>query len=202
MLYYITILIIFLVLTFAGIVLFKKFRQFRQRKEELEMKESEFINKLLVEREKKADQPFKMGDIDNYLDKNDVRAAIYEIINRMSEAEMHELLKELEGRKNKEQRQCERKDFFRVIDYRVGDHYSRDFIQDISETGLFIKTSHPFSVGQTVSMTFMSPDNQSPFKMNGEIVRVHTDGIGVKFKIESQVQRMVLKSFVDMIQIC
>ena len=200
MLYYITILIIFFVLTFAGIVLFKKFRQFRQRKEELEMKESEFINKLLVEREKKADQPFKMGDIDNYIDKDDVRAAIYEIINRMSEAEMHGLLKEMEGRKNKEQRQCERKDFFRVIDYRVGDHYSRDFIQDISETGLFIKTSHPFSVGQTVSMTFMSPDNQSPFKMNGEIVRVHTDGIGVKFKIESQVQTMVLKSYIDMIQ--
>ena len=200
MLYYITILIIFLVLTFAGIVLFKKFRQFRQRKEELEMKESEFINKLLVEREKKADQPFKMGDIENYLDKDDIRAAIYEIINRMSEAEMHELLKELEEGQIGDRRQCERKDFFRVIDYRVGDHYSRDFIQDISETGLFIKTSHPFSVGQTVSMTFMSPDNQSPFKMNGEIVRVHTDGIGVKFKIESQVQTMVLKSYIDMIQ--
>ena len=46
----------------------------------------------------------------------------------------------------------------------------------------------------------MSPDNQRPFKINGEIIRVHTDGIGVKFKIESQVQTMVLKSFMDMIQ--
>jgi len=82
----------------------------------------------------------------------------------------------------------------------VDDHYYRDFIQDISETGLFIKTSHTFSVGQTIVMTFISPDQQRPYKINGEIIRVHTDGVGVKFKIESQVQRMVLKSYIDMIQ--
>jgi len=82
----------------------------------------------------------------------------------------------------------------------VDDHYYRDFIQDISETGLFIKTSNIFSVGQTIVMTFISPDQQKPYKINGEIIRVHTDGIGVKFKIESQVQRMVLKSYIDMIQ--
>jgi len=82
----------------------------------------------------------------------------------------------------------------------VDDHYYRDFIQDISEIGLFIKTSNIFSVGQTIVMTFISPDQQKPYKINGEIIRVHTDGIGVKFKIESQVQRMVLKGYIDMIQ--
>ena len=41
---------------------------------------------------------------------------------------------------------------------------------------------------------------QKPFKINGEIVRVGTDGVGVTFKIESQVQELVLKSFVDIIQ--
>ena len=99
-----------------------------------------------------------------------------------------------------EQRQCERKDFFRIIDYTLSDQCYRDFIQDISETGLFIKTSQAFSVGQTVSMTFISPNNQKPFKMDGEIVHTNNDGVGVKFKIESQVQRMVLKSYIDMIQ--
>jgi len=49
-------------------------------------------------------------------------------------------------------------------------------------------------------MTFMSPDNQKPFRINGEIVRANTDGVGIKFKIESQVQESVLKGFVDMIQ--
>jgi len=138
--------------------------------------------------------------MENNLGRNEVRALLFEIINRMSEVEMQQLLKELEEGQIGERRQCGRKDFLRVIDYQVGDHYYRDFIKNISETGLFIKPSQTFSVGQTVSMTFMSPDNQKPFKMNGEIVHTDNDGVGVKFKIGSQVQRMVLKSYIEMIQ--
>ena len=82
----------------------------------------------------------------------------------------------------------------------MGDQYFRDFIQDMSDGGVFIKTSQKFSIGQTILMTFISPDNQKPFKINVKIVRVHTDGIGVTFKIESQVQEAALKSLVDMIQ--
>ncbi len=138
--------------------------------------------------------------MENNNGRNEVRAFLYEIINRMSEQEMHELLNYLEKGQLGERRLCDRKDFLRVIDYQVGDHYYRDFIQNISETGLFIKPSQKFSIGQTVSMTFMSPDNQKPFKIDGEIIHTDNDGVGVKFKIESQVQRMVLKSYIDMIQ--
>jgi hypothetical protein len=141
-----------------------------------------------------------MENNDNKLGRNEVRAAIYEIINKMSKGEMHQLLKDLEEGQIIERRKYDRKDFLRIIDYTVGDQYYRDFIQDLSVNGVFIKTSHTFPVGQTMVMTFLSPDNQSPFKINGEIIRVHTDGIGVKFKLESQVQELVLKSFVDMIQ--
>jgi hypothetical protein len=142
-----------------------------------------------------------MENNDNELGINEVRAFIFEIINSMSDEEMRQLLKELETRQNKEQRKYSRKDFLRIVDYTVGDKYYRDFIQDLSGSGVFIKTSQTFSEGQTILMTFMSPDNQSPFKILGEIIRIHTDGIGIKFKIESQVQELVLKSFVDMIQI-
>jgi hypothetical protein len=138
--------------------------------------------------------------MENNIGRNEVRSAIFEIINRMSEWEMHELLNYLEKGQLGERRLCDRKDFLRVIDYQVGDNYYRDFIQNISEAGLLIKPSQPFSVGQTVSMTFMSPDNQKPFKIGGEIIHTDNDGVGVKFKIESQVQRMVLKSYIDMIQ--
>ena len=94
----------------------------------------------------------------------------------------------MEERQNKKQRKYSRKGFLTLIDYNVGDRSYKDFIQDISGSGVFIKTSQTFSVGQTISMTFMSPDNQKPFRINGEIIRIHEDGVGVKFKIESQVQ--------------
>ncbi len=136
----------------------------------------------------------------NELSRNEVRAFLFGLIDDMSDAKMRQLLKELEERQNKEQRKYSRKDFLTIIDYNVDDRNYRDFIQDISESGVFIKTSQTFSVGQTILMTFMSPDNQKPFRIKGEITRTHDDGIGVKFKIESQVQEAVLKSLVDMIQ--
>jgi Tfp pilus assembly protein PilZ len=82
----------------------------------------------------------------------------------------------------------------------VDDRYYRDFIHDISEGSLFVETSNKFSVGQEVIMTFISPDYQKSLKVHGEIIHTQTDGIGVKFKIESQVQESVLKSYVNMIQ--
>jgi hypothetical protein len=134
------------------------------------------------------------------MERNEVRDFIFETIDSMSDEEMWQLLKDLEAREHKEQRKYSRKDFFNIIDYTVEGRHYRDFIENISESGLFFKPSHTFSVGQTIQITFMSPDNQKPFKINGEIVRVSTDGVGVKFKIESQVQQMVLKNYMDMIQ--
>ena len=136
----------------------------------------------------------------NELSRDEVRAYLFRLLNDMSDEELRQLLKELEERQNKKQRKYFRKGFLTAIDYNVGDRYYRDFIKDLSGSGLFIKTSQTFSVGQTILMTFMYPDNQKPFRINGEIIRIHEDGIGVKFKIESRVQEAALKSLVDMIQ--
>ena len=216
MLYYITVLIIFLVLGFAGIILFKKVTYFQKQRKKLQEKESGFINELVNEADLKPDHFFQTDDfIENHtfifeepknmtndkLGRNEARAFIFEIINSMSDEEIRQHLKELEERQNKEQRKYSRKDFLTITDYNGGDRYYRDFIQDISASGVFIKTSQKFSAGQPILMTFVSPDNQKPFRINGEIIRTQEDGIGVKFKLKSQVQELVLKSFVDMIQI-
>ncbi|MEA1946139.1 MAG: PilZ domain-containing protein, partial [Thermodesulfobacteriota bacterium] len=163
MLYYITILIIFLVLGFVGIILFKKITYFQTQKKKLQEKESEFINKLFTEADLKSAQYFQTGDF---------------IENHTVNSEKHKNMGNNE----------------------LGINEVRAFIQDISESGVFMKTSQTFSLGQPILMTFMSPDNQKPFRINGEIKHTQEDGIGVKFKIKSQVQGLVLKSFVDMIQ--
>jgi Tfp pilus assembly protein PilZ len=141
-----------------------------------------------------------MENKDIEIGKNEIRAFLFEIIDRMSESEMRQLLNELEERQNKERRSCRRKDFSTMVDYNVADRYYRDFIQNISERGVFIKTSETFSKGQETLMTFMSPDYQKPFKIKGEIVRLHPDGVGVKFKIESEALRTALESLIKMIQ--
>jgi Tfp pilus assembly protein PilZ len=135
----------------------------------------------------------------NELDRNEIRDSIFEMVNRMSDEEILALSNELKERQYRERRKYNRIDFFTIIDYSAGDQYYRDFIQDMSNSGVFIKTSQKFSTGQIIRMTFMSRDYQKPFKINGEIVRVSPDGIGVKFKIESQVQEEAIKNLIDII---
>jgi len=129
-----------------------------------------------------------------------VTAQLIERIKNMSLERQSQLLKDLEEGRNREIRQHDRKACLLTVDYAVEDRYFRDFIQDMSDSGVFIRTSQTFSSGQTILMTFMSPDHQKPFKINGEIARVLPSGIGVKFTIESQVQEAAIKSLVNMIQ--
>ena len=216
MLYHIVIMIIFAVLAYAVIVLFRKFAIIQKRRKERQLKESEFMNKLVSEGDLKPGQlyglydfvedrtsnedVFKLKTTDNELGRDEIRALIFKKINRMSNVEIRQFYQEFKERQHGKLRRHDRKDFFMIIDYTVNDQYYRDFIQDISESGVFIKASQTFSVGQKIQMTFMSPDYQKPFKIKGEIVRVHTDGVGVKFTIESQVQESALKSFMSNIQ--
>jgi Tfp pilus assembly protein PilZ len=216
MLHIITMLIILVLLVCAVLILFKKVNYFRLQSEKLQQKEYEFIYELAAEEKLKPDQAFKMDDFrerrvadeaaseikkaGNELGINEVRSLISERIDGLSEVKMRQLLKYLDEEQTLEQRRYDRKDFLKIIDYTVGDRFYRDFIQNMSAGGAFIETSETFSKGQKILMTFMSPDNQGPFKISGEIVRIHSDGIGVTFKIKSQVQEMVLKSFIEKIQ--
>ncbi|MGD8981431.1 MAG: PilZ domain-containing protein [Desulfobacterales bacterium] len=216
MLYHIVIMIIFAVLAYAVIVLFRKYILIQKRRKERQLKESEFMSKLVSGGELRPEQLSKWYDFDEdrtinkdvselkttdtELDGKDIRAIIIKEINCMSDMEIRQFYQEFQERQHDRLRKHDRKNFFMIIDYNVNDQYHRDFIQDISESGVFIKTSQTFSIGQKIQMTFMSPDYQKPFKIKGEIVRTHTDGVGVKFIIDSQVQESALKSFMSNIQ--
>ena len=179
----------------AGIILFRKFAYIQKQSKDLKKRESEFLIGLVAEGELKPDQLSQFSnliennaidEVSSQLEKTEsLLDSILELIGSLSDEEMRQLLKELEKRQTTERRKYHRKDLYRIIDYNVGGQYYRDQIQDISGSGVFIKTVHTFSAGQSTLMTLMSPTSQKPFKIIGEIIRVHTDGIGVKFKFES-----------------
>jgi Tfp pilus assembly protein PilZ len=216
MLHVITGLIIVLLLVGAVLILFTKVNYFRQQSRKFQKKEYEFIYELAAEGKLNPDQVFRMDDFtdsraadtafsdmnetDNELDRNEVRSLIAERIDGLSDEKMRQLLKYLDEEETSEQRKYDRKDFLKIIDYAVGDRFYRDIIQNISAGGAFIETSENFSKGQKISMTLMSPDHEGPFKISGEIVRIHSNGIGVTFKMKSQVQELVLKSFIEKMQ--
>ena len=85
------------------------------------------------------------------------------------------------------------------VDYVVDDVYYRDFIQDLSAGGVFIRARQTFAPGQQILMTFMSPDQLKPFKIQGEIVYNLDHGIGVRFEKQSQVQAEALNALIEKI---
>jgi hypothetical protein len=164
MLNIIIILIICLVFVYSSIILIKKVIFFRQQRRDPKERESEFIYKLFFERKLKFHQTlqmddytesliteggtFKMEEKDSDLSINGVHAVMLEKIKGLSEDKLQQLLKFLDEEQVPEKRKYGRKDFIRIIDYTVGDRYYRDFIQDMSEGGLFIETTNEFSAGQ------------------------------------------------------
>lgn len=70
---------------------------------------------------------------------------------------------------------------FLPVDYSTKDRVYQDFINNLSNGGVFIETSSPFHVGQTLSLTFSVPSLSKNFKIAGTIVRSEQEGIGVQF---------------------
>ena len=89
--------------------------------------------------------------------------------------------------KNLEERQDSRKKFHMtqpiIAACRTRDSKFDAFIQDVSSSGVFIKTTRNLLTGQEIAMTFTFPKTQKTIMATGEIVRSSYDGAGVKFKI-------------------
>jgi hypothetical protein len=125
---------------------------------------------------------------------------VMEKINRMPDEALVELLDLVDDRLDEKSRKDDRLIFHTTVDYVVGGQYYRDFIQDLSASGVFIKTRQMFEPGLHVLMTFMTPFFQKPFKISGKIMRTLDAGIGVKFDQESQVQAEAIAALMDQIR--
>jgi Tfp pilus assembly protein PilZ len=125
-----------------------------------------------------------MENMSKVLTKGEVRAFIFEIINDMSDAEMRQLLKDLENwqKSKNEKRTHPRRSTYMEISYSSDKRgVFEDFVRNISAGGLYIETNLVADLGQKLTMTFSHPDSDDPIKILGKIVRVDTGGIGVKF---------------------
>ena len=125
-----------------------------------------------------------MESNDTELGRNEVRAFIFEIIDDMSETEMRQLLKDLEGwqKSKNEKRKYPRKSTLMEITYSSDQRrVFEDFVRNISAGGLFIETNLVTELGQKLTMTFSHPGSGDPIKVLGKIIRVDSGGIGVKF---------------------
>jgi Tfp pilus assembly protein PilZ len=122
------------------------------------------------------------------LGKSEVTVRLIKLVIDMPVADQRDMLNELQNKhtedKNthfEEMRANSRKTTLIAIDCATNDVYFTNFIRDISNGGVFIETHAPFYVGQELKMNFSLPEVEIPISIGGEVVRVDSRGIGVKF---------------------
>ncbi|MFC1812484.1 PilZ domain-containing protein [Thermodesulfobacteriota bacterium] len=137
-------------------------------------------------------------DLLRQLLKDNINTHIFKLVVAIPEDEQEVLVKQLEEMIQKRgDRKYARKACLINVDYAVGGRAFSNYIQDISTTGVFIETSESFPAGQELLMTFSFPDREDSFRIDGEITRITSEGIGVRFNYQSQIQKDVIEGLVE-----
>lgn len=123
-----------------------------------------------------------MKDTDNPVAVSKLTERLIQAVSKLSPQRkkmLDELLKEWD---RLDYREDSRLSCFLPVDYSTRDRVYQDFINNLSQGGVFIETLSPFRLGQSLSLTFTITVLQKTFKISGTIVRTEQDGIGVRFK--------------------
>jgi uncharacterized protein (TIGR02266 family) len=127
---------------------------------------------------------------------------IVELVQHMTTENLVDLVKDLESDAvARLKKDGDRKDL-RInclisVDYSDSDRFFKDYIHDISSGGVFIKTREAFSIGEEIVLSLSLSDDENAFRVPAEVVRTSEEGIGVRFKIQSQVQEDIIATLVD-----
>lgn len=129
--------------------------------------------------------------------KDNITTHLLKLVVSIPEDQQETLLEQLKDMIQQQgDRKHPRKPCLITVDYAVRGRAFSNYIQDISPTGVFIETSESFPVGQEIIMSFSFPEREDSFKISGEIARITPEGIGVKFKYQSQILEDIIEDFV------
>ena len=138
--------------------------------------------------------------MDNKLEISPVTDRLISLVMKLSEEQQESLIEELELNLSKEKRRHARKSFITVVDFASQGRAYREFVQDISEGGVFIQAPGSFLEGQDVTLTFPLPDPPKHLKISGRITRISDTGIGVAFGQEGLTDQLTtIRSILKML---
>ena len=126
--------------------------------------------------------------MDNYeeqTERNTIILWLMEIILGMTDAERLDLLQKLKEIPIKDlslgERNETRKSYDQTITFSTQNRQYKAICKDISSGGIFIMTEEVFQMGQLVTLEIPFSHGKRNISVPAEIVRVNTDGIGLRF---------------------
>ena len=106
---------------------------------------------------------------------------LFEIIISLDNKQQGKLLRIAKSLFLNEKRGGNRKSCQIPIYYATEEKVYTGFIENISPTGLFIKTRRRLPIGDEILMTFRLQGLAKPIKIKGEIAHTNRSGVGIKF---------------------
>jgi len=103
------------------------------------------------------------------------------LVRRLSQSQQIKLLNLLEQCPKKDFRKYPRKGCLVPVDYSSKGVLHKDYIENLSAGGMFVKTKMSFFDTQEITMVFSLPNYAEPFKIAGTVAWTGISGIGVKF---------------------
>jgi len=124
--------------------------------------------------------------INNKINTTDLTSRLFELIDRMSDKDKIELLKNLEEKNEERKRAQLRKLCCMEINFSDKNQTYKGFLHDISESGAFITTDQPFNLGDKISINMPKSSEIEKSVLIGGIKRIAKDGIGIQFYTEAK----------------
>ena len=132
-----------------------------------------------------------MNDFEEYPKRNDVILKLMQYILSMPDEQLLDLLNKIEELPVNEltlgERDEIRKPYDQTISFYVQNRHYEASCKDISSGGIFIQTDEVFHVGQIVTLDIPFSNRNQSIKVPAEIVRVDSEGIGLRFMKKEKV---------------
>lgn len=144
--------------------------------------------------------PEKSGD--PVLQRQMIIARLFVLINQLDKDALLHRLRPFQHPDFRWIREYPRLSCYLVVDFASGGKAYRSCIRDISASGVFIETTDAFHPGQELALCFTLTESNEmlPFKINGQVTRVYSDGIGVRYENVTDYQRAIISALLEKLE--
>jgi Tfp pilus assembly protein PilZ len=126
-------------------------------------------------------------------------ARLFVLINQLDKDALLQRLRPFQHPDFRWIREYPRLSCYLMVDFAAEGRAYRSCIRDISASGVFIETTDSFEPGQELSLCFSISESEEmlPFKIHGQVTRIYSDGIGVRYEDVTNYQRDIISALLD-----
>lgn len=103
-------------------------------------------------------------------------------VDNLSSEQQNKMLSILKSWDSESHREYQRLSTQINIDVAIGNRVIQSSAENVSASGIYLRTSGKFSPDEKVRVVFTVPGMDKPFKLEGKVVRVEREGLAIQFE--------------------